>query len=649
MKIRNKVLAPCLALMIGSAALLPSASVLADDNTPLSGNDGSDTEKVYCIGSVSKVYVTTAVMQLVDKGLVGLDTPITEYIPNFRMADPRYTKITVRMLMNHTSGILGTQYANMELYGDNTMVSNDEFIAMLEDQKLKAEPGEYACYCNNGFELLRIIVENVSGMSYTDYVKKNISGPVCLSNTGTPMDMFGREDAAAVYSGAQPIEFEYCMAPGSGGIYATASDVAEFGSTFWKNDNRLLSQASKDNMATRWTDLDPEYLEGAGLGWDYVESISYAKQGVKVVGKGGDVGTMHAMLVVAPDNNISVSVLSSGGSSSFNGLVAEALLDVALEEQGIIIEHESGIDVIIVDSIPEEYKQYEGYYSMSSMTGSGIAQISFTGDLMTVVTQGISSKTTSVYRYTDAGGFIEVDDNDNIKPARTLVFFETGDDGKVYVKGEQIMNFPGLGSSVMRSYFGERIESAEADEDTINAWASRSLQTWVLASDIYSSSNYDDPVMRLRVSDNVPGYAIFGLSAGSRVVKMTDEDDLTFFQTIPSSTNRDLAEAHANDDGTIETTLGSVYRSVDTLPEFTPDIRSVDLKTNKASWYRIGDDMAYRMIRVERPENSTIYVYNKYFEPLYSTHVLGASDQIDLPEGGYILFLGEDGGVVDIK
>lgn len=648
MGIRNKVLVPCLALMIGASAMLPAGSVLADSSTPGSGNNTGE-EKVYCIGSVSKVYVTTAVMQLADKGLVDIDAPVTEYIPNFRMADPRYRQITVRMLMNHTSGIMGTQYSNMELFGDNTMVSNDEFIAAFEDQRLKAAPGEYACYCNNGFELLRVIVENVSGMSYTEYIKKNIAGPVDLSNTGTPMDMFGREDAATVYSGAQPIEFEYCMAPGSGGIYATASDVAEFGSTFWKNDNRLLSQASKDNMAKRWTDSESEYLEGAGLGWDYVESLSYAQQGVKVVGKGGDVGTMHAMLIVAPNNDISVSVLSSGGSSTFNGLVAEALLDVALEEQGITIEHETGTDVNIVDSIPEEYKQYDGYYSLSSMTGSGIAQISFTGDSMTVVNQGLFSKVTSHYRYTDVGGFIEVDDNGNIKPGRTLVFFEMGNDGKVYIKGEQIMNYPGLGSYVGKSYYGERMESISVTEDMVNAWAARSQTSWVLTSDVYSSANYDDPAMNLRVSDTVPGYVIFGLSAGSRVVKIVDEDDLTFFQTIPSSTNRDLAEAHANEDGTIETTLGSVYRSVNTLPEFTSDIRSVELKTNEASWYRIGDDMAYRVISVERPENSNVYVYNKYFEPLYSTHVIGASDQIDLPEGGYILFLGETGGTVTIN
>ena len=129
MKKNEKILASWLALLIGATALMPSRNVIADGDPQAGGNGNADTERVYCIGSVSKVYVTTAVMQLADKGLVDIDAPVTDYIPDFKMADPRYTRITVRMLMNHTSGIMGTQFGNMELYNDNSMATNDEFIA----------------------------------------------------------------------------------------------------------------------------------------------------------------------------------------------------------------------------------------------------------------------------------------------------------------------------------------------------------------------------------------------------------------------------------------------------------------------------------------------------------------------------------------
>ena len=68
-----------------------------------------DEDYIYCVGSVSKVYATAAVMQLVDEGKVELDAPVTDYVPEFRLADERYKKITVRMLMDHTSGMMGTE------------------------------------------------------------------------------------------------------------------------------------------------------------------------------------------------------------------------------------------------------------------------------------------------------------------------------------------------------------------------------------------------------------------------------------------------------------------------------------------------------------------------------------------------------------
>ena len=114
---------------------------------------------------------------------------------------------------------------------------------------------------------------------------------------------------------------------------------------------------------------------------------------------------------------------------------------------------------------------------------------------------------------------------------------------------------PGVGNYVRKSYFGERLEKTSVTADAINAWKARSQNAWVLTSDIYSSATYDMPLMRIKVSDTVPGYALFGMSAGSRVVKITDEDDITFFQTLPSSSNRDLVEGHVNADGTLTFSL----------------------------------------------------------------------------------------------
>lgn len=93
---------------------------------------------------------------------------------------------------------------------------------------------------------------------------------------------------------------------------------------------------------------------------------------------------------------------------------------------------------------------------------------------------------------------------------------------------------------------------------------------------------------------------------------------------------------------------GTRCRSVDSLPVFTADISEIPLHSSEAAWYRIGEDMSGKSIAVERPDNSAVYVYNKFRELLYSTHIKDAMNTIDLPPDGYIAFVGETGDSVKI-
>ena len=121
------------------------STVSTSEGESAASTGDTDTDHIYGVGSVSKVYVTTAVMQLVEQGKVDLDLPVTEYIDDFTMADERYKDITVRMLMNHSSGLAGTSVKNFFLYGDNDYVATDSVLKNLKTQSLKADPGEYAC------------------------------------------------------------------------------------------------------------------------------------------------------------------------------------------------------------------------------------------------------------------------------------------------------------------------------------------------------------------------------------------------------------------------------------------------------------------------------------------------------------------------
>ena len=224
---------------IASAACAASA-IMFTALLPVNAETSNTEQKshVYSIASCSKTFAATAAMQLADAGKLEIDAPVAEYVPEFTMADERYKDITVRMLMNHTSGMFGTVYGNDMLLDDRKDFDEKAFLDTLSTQYLKADPGEYGCYCNDGYTLLTIVVERVSGEPFADYLTKHICQPLGLTQTGTHYDMFRSPDQQEIFiSGGKRFVPEYDISLGSGGILSTASDLCKFGSSFFKGNS----------------------------------------------------------------------------------------------------------------------------------------------------------------------------------------------------------------------------------------------------------------------------------------------------------------------------------------------------------------------------------------------------------------------------
>lgn len=634
-------------------------------NIQTDGGVNISQEKIYGIGSISKVYVTTAVMQLVEEEKINPDALVTEYIPDFAMADERYKEITVRMLMNHTSGIMGTSTTNMMLYEDNDMSAHDELLTYLAGQRLKADPGTYAAYCNDGFTLLEIIVEKVSGMSYTDYLAQYIAGKIGAENTGTPVNSFQIKKAVPVYKlGNIPYDYDYCMNLGSGGVSATASEVAEFGSTFFEGNDTLLTENFKDEMASSWTE-DP-YMDMNGLGWDYVESLQYEEAGVRVWGKGGDIANQHSHLVVAPDEEISVAVLSSGGSSMYNAMMAYSLLNVVLKERGIEVEEAEAQSVETVWEVAGEYAKYEGYYS----TSSEVWNISFP-DMKYMHLEKISYNSTvsEDYMLTSDGRFVRMESDlsewaDEGYPERimrqdynqVILTFTEEENGKVFIKADELIIINGFGNYVNQTYVAQNLEENSISEELQTVWETRSNRELGLYNHKYSSTAYDMPIGNCILIEEVPGYLFISSGGVGRLLKITGNDTAESFSNIPSSASRDLCDLRveevALENGdcyeVIRLSTGEQYRFLDRLPAFTNEVSKISLCSEEAGWYHIDDDVAGTMITFTKPEESAVYVYNKYGEMVYSTHMQDWTGGVPLPKDGYIVFLGEDGGKIEI-
>ncbi len=610
-------------------------------------------DRIYCIASVSKMYSALAVMQLVDEGKIELDAPVTKYLPDFKMNDERYKDVTVRMLMNHTSGISLGLPTNHYLYDDVDSFVHDNTLDIVSGARFKADPGEYASYNNMGFELMEHIVENVTGMSYTDYVRNNIASKIGADHTGTAWSLYAGDTGdsqVSLYRGFLPIEYPYEMAAGTGGIYATASDVANFGSAFFTGNDVLLSDEAKTQMSTRWND-DAKY-ESYGLGWDFVEQVKYEKENIKVMGKGGDLPYMNSSLLVAPDEQISIAVLTAGnGSSPYAGLMASALMDVALEERGKAVSDLTPPEPEITDSIPDPYKKYEGLYCSGTFGIARICRITFDDTAMYKEDLGTDNASPERYRYTEDGGFVRVNDSGRMTADREIVYFEEKD-GKIFIRTELFAVYPGLGNTADSMYTGEKMEENPVSPGAQQSWDELSQTVFVTYNEKWTSQDYETPFYWIVTDQAFPGYILAKNSRGvTKAEKMTDEHHALFFTSIPSTANRDLfdieltEQTYADQTSAVSLDLsnGARCRSVDSLPVFTADIAEISLHSSEAAWYRIGKDMGGESIAVERPDNSAVFVYNKFRELLYSTHVKDAMNTIDLPVDGYIAFVGESG------
>ncbi|MBR4347116.1 MAG: beta-lactamase family protein [Oscillospiraceae bacterium] len=648
----------------GAAAETSADTKKADTEAKaVSSEKGSDAgEYIYCVGSVSKIYSTAAVMQLVDEGKVGLDTPITEYIPDFRMADERYKDITVRMLMDHTSGLMGSTRVNSNLYDDNDTYTHDHLLENLAKQHLKADPGKYAAYCNDGFDLLELIVENVTDMTYTDYVRENISDKIGVTDTGTPIDMYRNEKLVPSFSASGlPLDTSYCVTIGGGGIYATASDTAKFGAAFFTGDETLISDNAKNAMVTRHN--DNEYSDDCGLGWDYAEMLRYKQNGVKVVGKGGDVTMDHAFLLTAPDEKISVAVLSNGGSSTYNDLVAQALMDVCLQEKGISVAEEELPECTILDEIPDEYKAYEGMYIMNIMgQGDMLCRVAFPDNKYLHMEKITSRKTTYTdYVYTADGDFAELAyeveetgtgmsggfDKRLLAGGSSRLSFEKNADG-TFMKVSGGLFYPGLGSYDIKIYAGQMIEENNVGDDVLDGIQTLEGKKFLLVGDKYSSCNYEGvAIARFSIVDEMKGYAFLNGNGADFLLKISDSKHLVSPNNIPSSSSRDLLDITLDTDEngrmTIKTSFGTEYILAENIPVFDASVKSVEL-TDNAAWYNVSDSIANAPVTVTRPENSAVIVFNKFDEPIYTSHVKDAGNVIPMPMGGRVLFLGEPGG-----
>lgn len=286
----------------------------------------------FFIGSVSKSFTALAVMQLVDRGLVDLDSPVQAYIPWFTTLDsPTFPQITVRHLLNQTSGLSNSSFRRPLITEETTL---EESVRHLSQAQLSAEPGTRHYYFNPNYNVLAQVVDEVSGMSFSKYLVENVFEPLELEHSfvdHASAEKAGLATGHSFFFGF-PIPRQQPFYPAeipAGFIISSAEDMAHYMiaqvNAGVYHQTQILSPEAIAVMHTPPDGITGDYA----MGW-----IAQERNGQKTIRHNGAVETFFADLVLLPEHELGVTLLFNQNAmlpiiTTYNTL-ADGLVDTML-------------------------------------------------------------------------------------------------------------------------------------------------------------------------------------------------------------------------------------------------------------------------------------------------------------------------------
>jgi CubicO group peptidase (beta-lactamase class C family) len=260
---------------------------------------------IFPIGSLTKPFTSILILKLIEQKLIALDDKISKFIPEY----PKGSEITIQNLLTHTSGIYeelrNSKYLE-QLYSKKTF-NHDEKMSFFINEPLDFEPGSKFSYCNSGYTLLGIIIEKITGISYSQNLEQYIFKPLKMNNTGFDYSRI-KKDRVIGYSylsNSKNIEVEIANADllfSSGALYSNSKDLQKFYRGL-KSRTIISDKALKQSISI--------FKQGYGLGW-YIDKIGNDS----VVNHGGNLEGFTSYFAMNLDKDICVILLSNTTSTS---------------------------------------------------------------------------------------------------------------------------------------------------------------------------------------------------------------------------------------------------------------------------------------------------------------------------------------------
>lgn len=267
------------------------------------------------LGSMNKMFTATAILQLVESGKLQLHDSISKYIDTSWLDSSLLKRITIHQLLTHTSG-LGNFFNDTFISGSRELFRNvDDFKTLIRRDSLRFEPGSQFEYSNMGFVLLGAIIENISGMTYFDYMRENIFIPLEMTNTDCyDMDIPTENLAMGYLNSDEETKwknnlFMHVIKGGpAGGGFSTVKDLHKYAVSLL--NHKILSIESVQLL---WSPYNNAGRFGKGLGYENYGYGTMLEQdnNNRAIGHLGGFPGISAGLTIFPDNNYIVCVLSN--------------------------------------------------------------------------------------------------------------------------------------------------------------------------------------------------------------------------------------------------------------------------------------------------------------------------------------------------
>ncbi len=345
-----------------------------ESNTPVNANTS-----VFGLASISKTFVGTAIMQLYDKGKLDLDKNVNHYLTDFQLEYKFNDSITIRNLLTHTAGF-DYSVIGMSVRAKRDLIPLSQYLKTQLPPQIRPS-GKVIMYSNQGYALLGLIVEEVSGLPFYKYVRKNILNPLEMNSSAykRETEIHGNYAASYALKGEQFIPFkpEFMLGYPAGGLGATASDMGNYICMFLNNGNFKGRQILDSATVAKMLYTPFKQYKKAEYGW-LPGLYELQSQGIKYYGHDGSWQGFNSRLALFPEKNIGffidVNSLSTNGNSQVfineftDSFVARLMPGSIIEKQEADVTPKQG-------SVDEPLEKFAGKYRLTTYAHKSIGKL----------------------------------------------------------------------------------------------------------------------------------------------------------------------------------------------------------------------------------------------------------------------------------